>query len=124
VTIAPKRRADGIHHLVAQFPAATPARRALVSGWWTDERWTLEMVQAYLGDLAMTQAARGDRRVTLRKVTNASEQLAQIPNSDTQPVDIVLVGRPGLEVSDFAGFSGIFGNEREFGGSKSAGNSR
>jgi len=35
--------------------------------------------------------------VTLRKVTNASEQLAQISNSDTQPVDIVLVGRPGLE---------------------------
>ena len=84
---------------------------SLVSGWWTDAHWTLEMVQAYLGhnsrlsteryahlgELAMTQAARGDRRVTLRRVTNASAQLAQISNSDTQPVDIVLVGRPGLE---------------------------
>jgi len=84
---------------------------SLVSGWWTDAHWTLEMVQAYLGhksrlsteryahlgELAMTQAARGDRRVTLRKVTIASQQLAQISNSDTQPVDIVLVGRPGLE---------------------------
>jgi integrase len=47
---------------------------SLVSGWWTDAHWTLEMVQAYLGhksrlsteryahlgELAMTQAARDD----------------------------------------------------------------
>jgi hypothetical protein len=62
--------------------------------------------------------------VTLRKVTIASQQPAQISNSDTQPVDIVLVGRPGLEVGEFAGLSGISGNELEFAEPKCAANSR
>jgi integrase len=64
---------------------------SLVSGWWTTERWTLDMVKVYLGhasrlsteryahlgELAMTQAARGDRRVILRKVTGGADSFKQ-----------------------------------------------
>ena len=52
---------------------------------------------AHLGELAMTQAAREDRRVTLRKVTIDSQLLKQNLSGPAQPLEIMLVGRPGLE---------------------------
>jgi integrase len=104
-------RAAGITRHVRWYDLRHTCASSLVSGWWTTERWTLDMMKVYLGhmsrlsteryahlgELAMTQAARGDRRVTLRKVTGGADSLKQPVKVRAQPLVNVRVGRPGLE---------------------------